>query len=338
MSPIPVSPDPDEIAANLFLRRRSGDWTEADARDLEAWLDAAPLHRECFDSVERMWGAAGDVAGSPALRALRAEALAARPRGGRWSRRRFAAMAASLAVVVVAGGVGLMTQRDGGLAPAMERRAQVYRTAVGERATVTLADGSRLLLNTSSEVKVDYSGMRRGLELVSGEAWFDVAKDPSRPFVVSAGRHTVTAVGTSFDVRLEQAGLRVAVVEGRVAVDAVGRGRVSDVRAGERIDVDGETAVLRPSGPVAGDWREGRIEFASATLAEAAAEMNRYRRVPIVVTDPAVAKMRVSGVFYSGENSGFLDALPLTHPVSVQTLDDAIRIGPAGAKKTSSSR
>ena len=112
--------------------------------------------------------------------------------------------------------------------------------------------------------------------------------------------------------------------------------RISEVRAGERIDVEGRAAVLRPAGPVAGDWREGRIEFASATLTEAVAEMNRYRRIPIVVTDPKVGRMRVSGVFYTGESSGFLTALPLTHPVSVRTEGEVVRIGPAPEKKTSS--
>ena len=327
-----TAPDPYEVASRLFLARRSGDWTAAYARDLEAWLQVSPVHREAFESVERMWAASGDAAGSESVRALRAEALAARPQG---VSRRWAAIAATLALVAVVGGAGLKALGDRGFG---DRAPQTYKTAVGERATVMLADGSRLLLNTASEVKVDYSGRRRGLELVSGEAWFDVAKDPSRPFVVAAGRHTVTAVGTSFDVRLEKTGLRVAVVEGRVAVDAVGQGRISEVRAGERIDVTGRSAVMRPAGPLAGDWREGRIEFASTTLAEAVAEMNRYRRTPIVVTDPAVGRMRVSGVFYAGEASGFLDALPLTHPVSVERSADAVRIGAAQDKKTSSSR
>ncbi len=335
----PQITDPDEIAANFFLRRRSSQWSQADARELQAWLDVSPLHRACFESVERMWDDSGHVAASADIRALRAEALGVRtpPERG-WSRRR-TAIAASLALIATAGGLGLLIWGGGGPAGPVEAPPQVYRTAVGERATVTLADGSRLLLNTASEVKVDYTPARRGLQLVSGEAWFDVAKDSTRPFVVSAGRHAVTAVGTSFDVRMESSGLRVAVVEGRVVVDAVGRGRLSEVRAGERIDVSGETAVLRPSGPVAGDWREGRIEFAAATLSEAAAEMNRYRRTPIVVTDPAIARMRVSGVFYAGENSGFLDALPLTHPVIVEVGEDAVRIRPAASdKKTSSMR
>jgi transmembrane sensor len=332
MSRTTTATDPYEAASRLFLARRSASWGATDAQELEAWLEASPSHREAFESVTRMWDASGEVAGSQTVRTLRAEALAARPQG---ATRRWAAIAATLALVVAGGGFGLMTLRDGGFGAGSP---QTYKTGVGERATVSLADGSRLLLNTASEVKVDYSRRRRGLQLVSGEAWFDVAKDSSRPFVVAAGRHTVTAVGTSFDVRLEKTGLRVAVVEGRVAVDAAGQGRISDVRAGERIDVSGRSAILRPAGPVAGDWREGRIEFASATLAEAVAEMNRYRRTPIVVTDPAVARMKVSGVFYAGETSGFLNALPLTHPVSVETGADVVRIGAAHDKKTSSSR
>ena len=322
--------DPHEVASKLFLARRSAAWSEADARQLEDWIGASPEHAAAFEAVERLWDAAGEAAGSEGLRALRAEALAAAP-DGRGAARRWAALAATVALVVTAGGVGLWGLRDRGATP------EVYRTAVGEQASVNLADGSRLQLNTASEVKVAYSGRRRELQLVAGEAWFDVSKDPARPFVVTAGRHTVTAVGTSFDVRLEKAALRVAVVEGRVAVDAVGEGRISDVAAGERIDVSGRGAVLRASGPVAGDWRQGRIEFASATLAEAAAEMNRYRRTPIMVADPAAARLRISGVFYTGENSGFLEALPMTHPVLVETGPNMVSIRLRSDKKTSSS-
>jgi transmembrane sensor len=334
MSRIEDARDAYDIAADLFLRRRSPAWRAEDERELEAWLAASPAHRQRFDEVARTWEAAGRAAASEGVRRLRAEALAARPQGQpRW-RRSWARAAAVVAVLVLVGGVGTVILRATSTGEASS--AQTYRTAVGERATIGLADGSRLLLNTASEVAVDYSAGRRNLRLVAGEAWFDVAKDPKRPFVVQAGRHAVTAVGTSFDVRLEPDGLRVAVVEGRVAVDAAGRGRLSEVGAGERMDIAGETAVVRPSGPVGGDWREGRIEFASVSLGEAVAEMNRYRRTPIVVTDPAVARLRVSGVFYSGDSSGFLDALPLTHPVSVEVSGDAVRIGPARDKKTSS--
>lgn len=328
-------PDPHERAAEFFLRRRSSAWSAADERQLQTWLDASEEHRSCFAGVEQMWTLSGEAAASDGVRALRAEALAARPQREAGATRRWA-VAASLAIAVIGGAAGALMMSRGDERGKGAGHARVYRTAVGERATIALADGSRLALNTASEVAVDYNGRRRSLTLVSGEAWFDVAKDPQRPFVVSAGKHRVTAVGTSFDVRLEPSGLRVAVVEGRVAVDAVGRGHLSEVSAGERMDVVGDAAVVRPTGPVAGDWREGRLEFASATLSEAVAEMNRYRRKPIVIADPAVARLKISGVFYSGENSGFLDALPLTHPVSVRMGDDAVRIA-ARDKKTSSS-
>jgi len=325
--------DVDEAAAGWFLRRRSPDWSGEDARALDAWLDADPAHRASFADMAETWELAGRAAGGESLRAMRAQALAARPerRHAPWAR-----IAAALAVVVLAGGGGWLALRDAGGGQGAAAPAQVYRTAVGERATITLVDGSSLRLNTNSEVAVDYLPGRRNLRLVSGEAWFDVAKDPSRPFVVSAKDHTVTAVGTSFDVRLEPAGLRVAVTEGRVAVDAARGRRLSEVKAGERMDVAGETAVVRPNtGPLAGDWRDGRIEFASVTLAEAVAEMNRYRTTPIVLADPAAGRLRVSGTFYSGEDSGFLDALPLTHPVFVKVTPNEIRVGSRPDKKSS---
>ena len=325
--------DPDEVAAGWFLRRREAGWRPEDDAALHAWLDAAPAHRESFERIAEAWEAAGQAAASDGVRRMRAEALAAPPERQALHRAPWARVAAVLAVVVLGVGAAWLTLR--GQERAAVSAEQVYRTAVGERATVTLADGSSVLLNTASEVRIDYTPSGRNLVLASGEAWFDVAKDPGRPFVVTAGAHRVTAVGTSFDVRLESSGLRVAVSEGRVAVDTSQR-RLSEVKAGERMDISGDTAVIRPNaGPVAGDWRDGRIEFASVSLAEAAAEMNRYRRTPIVLTDPAVGRLRVSGVFYAGDNSGFLDALPLTHPVSVHATAQEVRIAPRGVKKSS---
>ena len=324
--------DPHEYAAELFLQRRSGRWSAEQQLGLQAWLDASEENQACFADIEQSWALAGQAAASPGVRNLRAEALAARPqRDERQVRRRWA-LAAGLAIVLGASLAGALVVDGLNQTPG----PRTYRTALGERATITLVDGSKVALNTSSAVVVDYRHDRRGLTLVAGEAWFDVAKDSRRPFVVSAANHTVTAVGTSFDVRLESSGFRVAVVEGRVAVDAAGRGRLSEVGAGERMDVIGEAAFVRALGPLAGDWREGRLEFDAATLAEVAAEMNRYRRTPIVITDPAVREMRISGVFYSGDDSGFLDALPLTHPVRVQTGERDVRIERARVKKTSS--
>ncbi|MBU1375659.1 MAG: FecR domain-containing protein [Alphaproteobacteria bacterium] len=314
------SPDLHDIAADWFMRSRASGWGPRDAAELDAWLAADPRHRGCFDDVAEAWQASAAAAASPGIRALRADALAARPvRAGPapWMR-----LAAGLALVVVllAGGLGAFHVFN---APP---EVQVYRTGIGERATVTLADGSQATLNTASTLAVEYTRSRRGLRLLAGEAWFDVAKNPKRPFVVVAGRHSVTATGTSFDVRLDPDRLGVAVSEGRVLVAVDDRTPLAAVTAGQRAEVRGAAVLVAQAGPISGDWRGGRLQFDTVTLAEASAEMNRYRRVPIVLDDAAAGRLRISGVFDAGDGSSFIEALPLTHAVVVTRTPQAVRI------------
>ena len=321
--------DLHDTAAAWFVRSRAADWTEADAARLQAWLAADPRHRASFDDVAEAWAASAEAAALPAVQSLRAEALAATRRRPQRSLPAAAALAAVLAVVVLAGVLSVLGLRQ----PA---DVQIYRTDVGERATVTMADGSRAMLNTASELAVEYTRKRRSLRLISGEAWFDVAPNPGRPFVVTAGAHTVTATGTSFNVRAAAEGLQVAVSEGAVVVATADRTPLTTVTAGQRADVRGANVRLEAAGPVAGDWRAGRLEFEAATLGEAVAEMNRYRRTPMILDDPGLSALRVSGVFEAGEGSGFLDALPLTHPVQVTRSGQAAHVTWRPRKKISS--
>jgi transmembrane sensor len=323
-----IAPDLHDLAADWFLRARAADWTAADARRLEAWLAADADHRAAFDDVADAWTASGAAAGSPAVRAMRAEALAAGPRARRFAPA-WAGLAAALLVVALLGAGVFLRLQSGEPASA----PQYYRTEVGQRASVTLADGSRATLNTATELAVDYTPRRRGLRLVSGEAWFDVAKNPRRPFVVTAGPHAVTATGTSFDVRLERDRLRVAVSEGRVVVQGRDPASLVAVAAGQRAEVSGGSTTLTAGGPSAGDWRGGRLQFDAATLADAAAEMNRYRRTPLVLDDPGVGDLRISGVFDAGDNSGFLDALQATYPVRVERSAQAVHLAWRSRKK-----
>lgn len=325
-------PDPHDVAADWFMRTLAPGWSARDAVALDAWLAADPRHRACFDDVAEAWQASGAAAASPGIQALRAEALAARPvlTGPRpWMR---VAAALLLAVVLAASGVGAFRVFN----PPPE--VQVYRTGVGERATVTLADGSQATLNTASSLAVEYTRSRRGLRLLAGEAWFDVAKNPDRPFVVTAAGHSVTATGTSFDVRLDADRLRVAVSEGRVLVAEGDRTPLAAVSAGQRAEVRGGAVQVAQAGPVSGDWRSGRLQFDTVTLAEASAEMNRYRRVPIVLDDAAAGRLRISGVFDAGEGSSFVEALPLTHPVVITRTAQAVRVASRPAKKISSAQ
>lgn len=308
------------------MRSRGPGWSDRDSVEFAAWLAADPRHSACFDDVAEAWRASAAVAAAPGIQALRAQALAARPvRTGPAPWMRIAAALVAV-VLLIAGGAGAFHMF--GSAP----EVQVYRTGVGERAAVTLADGSQATLNTASTLAVEYTRSRRGLRLLSGEAWFDVAKNPRRPFVVLAAGHSVTATGTSFDVRLDPGRLRVAVSEGRVLLAAGDRQPLAAVTAGQRAEVRGGSVLVAQAGPVSGDWRGGRLQFDAVTLAEASAEMNRYRRTPIVIEDPAAARLRISGVFEAGEGSSFIEALPLTHAVAVRRTPQAVLIASRPAK------
>jgi len=316
--------DLHEQAAAWFLKSRKGDLSPRQIRRLDAWLAQDPAHRAAFDEVAATWEITDHVAASDAIQAIRAAALTARRErhgGVRWQSPIWGAAAAMLlAAVLVGGGFGIWTL----VWPASE--VQVYRTDVGERAVVTLADGSQATLNTATVLAVDYKRHRRDLRLIAGEAWFDVAKNPNRPFVVAAGDHQVTAVGTSFDVRLDPGRLRVAVSEGRVRLSDAHDPALAAVSAGQRADLRSSGLILGKGGPTTGDWRDGRLHFEASTLADAASEMNRYRKTPILVADPVAERLLISGVFDTGEGSSFLEALPLSQPVRVVRQEGAVRI------------
>ena len=317
--------DAHELAAAWFLQRRSGALTRRDAERLEAWLAADPAHRAAYDEVVATWEITEGLAASDPIQAMRAAALAARrDRHGvhRWQSPIWGAAAAMLLLaVLVGGGFGLWSL----VSPAVPE-VQVYRTDIGERAMVTLADGSQATLNTATVLAVDYTRKRRGLRLIAGEAWFDVAKNPNRPFVVAAADHQVIAVGPSFHVRLDPNRLRVAVSEGRVRLADAHDTPLAAISAGQRADLKPGGLVVGQGGPATGDWRAGRLHFEAAALGDAILEMNRYRKTPIVVADPVAANLRISGVFDAGEASSFLEALPLSQPVRVVRQEGGARI------------
>lgn len=323
--------DLHEQAAAWFLKARGGELPRREAERLDAWLAQDPAHRAVYDEVATTWEITDNAAASDPILVMRAAALAARrDRHGAplWRSPIWGAAAAMLLLAVIGGGAfGIRSL----ISPASE--VQVYRTDVGERAVVTLADGSQATLNTATVLAVDYTRRRRGLRLIAGEAWFDVAKNPSRPFVVAAADHQVTAVGTSFNVRLDPGRLRVAVSEGRVRLSDTHDAALAAVSAGQSADLAASGLILGDGGPATGDWRGGRLHFEAATLAEAAGEMNRYRKTPIVVSGPAAENLRISGVFDTGEASSFLDALPLSHPVRIIRQDRAVRIEMAKPQK-----
>jgi transmembrane sensor len=202
---------------------------------------------------------------------------------------------------------------------------KTYATGVGERLNVTLDDGSTVELDTASRLEVAYSAARRELRLVAGQALFQVAHNKARPFIVTAGDRRITATGTAFEVRLDGRRVRVVLVEGHVVVADAAPGQAVP-SAGQELSA-GEQLVARPAGPMSvgpadldrtSSWRRGQLIFRDDTLPAAVAEFNRYTTTRLVVDDPAVAALKISGVFGSASTDDFIAAIEAYFPVDAE--------------------
>jgi transmembrane sensor len=181
--------------------------------------------------------------------------------------------------------------------------AQIYATGVGERRSIVLPDGSKVLLDSKSRLRVSYTAATRNVELVQGQALFAVVENPQRPFLVHAGNALVRDVGTVFDVNRIGGGTIVTVVEGRVAVATPSQPLY--LSAGEQLDVHLGQFPLRPthvdiSSETA--WTDGQVVLQSATLADVAQVFNRYSARRLVARDLGRKPLRLSGVFSTNPN------------------------------------
>ena len=209
-----------------------------------------------------------------------------------------------------------------------------YSTGVGEQRSITLADGSTLELNADSRVRVRMSREERDVALLQGQALFEVAKDPGRPFIVTSGGTRVRAVGTQFDVLSRHYATVVTVLEGRVAVSDSGSPQLSPVDpvpgrgdsgnaelvfAGEQLTIaaqdgrrDGTPVRPQPKRTdvaAATAWRQRQLVFAASPLSEVVEAYNRYHRKRLVLSDEAPADFHVSGVFSANDSASLIDFL-----------------------------
>lgn len=187
--------------------------------------------------------------------------------------------------------------------------------------TVDLPDGSKASLAPGAALDLAYDHGGRAMRLVRGRAFFDVVPDRERPFTVEAGDRRITALGTRFDVRLDEGPLRVTLVEGQVSVartvDAAdGPGRPVLLKAGERLTAaQGRDVVAPADAAEASAWRETSITFEDRPLSEVVAELNRHSAAKLVIEDPKVAALRVTGRFRTGDPQRFLRTLAQVLPV-----------------------
>jgi len=264
---------------------------------------------------------------SPAGRALPGQAgvagpaRSARASGTGW---RHALAAGALAVVA---GLGWSAWQLGG------RDQASYATAVGEVREVDLADGSRATLSSDSRLEVRMDRGARHVALVQGEAFFDVAHDTGRPFVVEAAGRRVVAVGTRYAVRRDADALRVVVTEGRVRLEGGpggdGRAQPMALLPAGSVATAGRNGVLVRSLPLEDarrylQWRDGFLAFDDAPLAQAAAEFNRFNARRLELADPAVAQLRIGGNFRWSNLDGFVGLLEQGFPVRAERHPDRI--------------
>ena len=229
-----------------------------------------------------------------------------------------------LTALVVAGGSVAVLQRQG-VQGLWQTLASDESTAVGERRTLTLADGTTLMLNTGSAVNILFSTERRVVQLVHGEVWVQTAADPSRrPFFVQTDAGSVRAIGTRFTVRATQGTqgnvVNVNVLQGAVELrPADAPHAIQLLQAGETGDFTrAQAGSARPMVDGAGAWAEGVMVASQMRLDDFLAELSRYRRGRLGC-DPAIAGLRVSGVYPLDNTDRVLAALTSALPVEVHT-------------------
>ena len=326
----------EQEAADWLARRDAGSWANADQVAFDEWLAVSPIHKVEFLRMEYAWeeslrlkalgaGVQSNKAPSPGrwvLSGLFGGGFAGRP--GRMpatpAMRRFRLPAALAAAVLIAAAAAAWISASyyGGR----------YSTVVGQLSHIAMADGSQVTLNTDSVVRVAVNTRERRVELQRGEAFFKVAKDPSRPFIVTVGEQRVIAVGTQFSVRREGTDAQVVVTEGTVRIEtdeptpltpavSVSAGSVAHAsQAG--------TAVQSRPLPQTEEllsWRTGILVLHDMTLAEAAAEFNRYNARKIVIRDPLVGAMHISGSFRATSAEAFVRLLERGYPLQADTVD-----------------
>jgi transmembrane sensor len=288
-------------ATAWFTRLQAGALDAAERQRFDAWLQAAPEHAAAFEQTRRLW-ALLEVPAAQVHAKLSAQPTAAVP-----LRRppRFRPAAACCLLALLALGAPRL--------PVYYQNWQSdYCTAPGERLTVSLEDGSRLTLNTDSALAVRFSSAQRRIELLRGEAYFEVAPNRVRPFVVSGGGAEARAVGTAFSVDRQHGAVRVVVSEGVVEVSAAG----AEARLPAARQVAYRDGRLEPVQNAEVDtalaWRHGQVAFNRRPLAQVLDEVNRYRRGRIVAVNPALAGRIVSGVFDAADPAAVVEALQST--------------------------
>ena len=307
----------EQMAADWLVACDRG-LTRSQQAEFSVWLRADARHAKIFAELEETWARLGKLRETvPAVPAAAGEP-------GR--RGKLIWLATGLAAAAALAFMWVNWSRP---APAAPDYSLAATTDIGESRRLALPDGSNVQLNTESAVVVRLTGTERRVQLLRGEAHFQVAKNAVRPFIVSAGAVAVRAVGTAFDVRLQPEAVEVLVTEGRVRVNNAANGAsllaTPAVSNDEPLLVAGQRAVVSTSSTTAASatvavldpaemgqatsWQSGRLEFVATPLASIVDEFNRYNRHKLVIADPRLAARRFGGTFLVGDHEELVRVL-----------------------------
>lgn len=292
-----------EEAMDWLLKREAAPGDSALRIALEAWRAADPGHAAAFARAERAWRLAGEVPPAHAARWDGTSAQVALPRGGAVPRhpgRRRALR--GVAALGIAASLALLVAPEPLLREPLRRLAAEHATGTGELRRVVLADGSAIHLAPRSAITSRFTAAERRVALLQGEAFFEVARDPARPFLVEAAGAEIRVLGTAFDLNILDDRLELAVQHGQVRLTDPGHAPplAAELGAGERISLSRAGPALRrdrlePSAVAA--WRDGPAFVQDATVAEVVAMLGRYHHAVFLLRDPGLAARRVTGLY-----------------------------------------
>ncbi|WP_444923361.1 FecR family protein [Microbulbifer sp. DLAB2-AF] len=308
-------------ACAWVARLRSGSMNNSERREFTIWLTASKVHRQAFDQIVKLWGDLGALAHMPIDQLFPESVPSSHSKNGKAQKQKgIQPVRWGLPQWLIGGGlatcgvfltiwIGLQWLGNG------KTDQQIYITQLGEIRTISLPDGSEVMLNSNSEFSVSYSRKERQTQLLRGEAFFDVARQTARPFTVAAGSASIRVLGTEFNVELNPKNTRVSVTEGKVSVSETEKtpGLTPDsvtLIKNQKVSVSdqGLTQVQRTSPEEATDWTRGILVFERTPLKEALQELNRYLATPVVAA-PQIEGRLVSGTFAISDPDNTLEAI-----------------------------
>lgn len=307
------APGVDAQAADWVTLRQSGEMSDADSAELAAWLAAAPSHKEAYERVDGLWQSLDLV---PGIETALPEADTTRLKRRTWQPLAWVGSAAAAAVLIVvvwfAWPESVETQR--------------YASATGETRQIVLSDGSQITLRADSALISTLSHDRRSVQLEYGGAYFSVARDEQRPFIVQTANTQLRVLGTEFDVLRGPKLIQVSVSHGRVELgdlssrDAMTSDRKLVLVAGEQVAASyagtvGAKHAFDPEQALA--WRDGRLSYQDARLGDVISDVNRYRDVKIRIADEALEELSITASFRTQNSDQLLSGLEATEPVVV---------------------